>query len=139
MFVIEIRRLKAELQILAELLKETSRKYGNCPCVSYMSGPEEAGLLYLAGAGERVAKLPAKSNKRFRAQRTLDEWRRGRVVWPFAGYEESLGRVRAFRGNEGDQDDEVDALVSAIDFALGSGTVLPRVPGGHKAYAGFLG
>jgi hypothetical protein len=53
--------------------------------------------------------------------------------------EESLGRIKSFRGIESDESDEVDAMVSGVDFAMGQGVTAPRVAGGHKAYRGFLG
>ena len=137
-FVLELGRLKADLKVLAGLLASKSRKYGNAICVSYISGPELAAIHYLLHEGVRVAHMNAKGNKRFRAQRTLDEWRRGRVIMPFTGLEESESRVKAFRGDENDESDEVDALVSAVDFGMGQGVTPPRTVG-SKAYAGLLG
>lgn len=137
-FVVELDRLKADLRILATLLKSKGHKYGDAICVSYISGPEIAAIHYLAREGVRVTRMNARGNKRFRAQRTLDEWRRGRVVWPMTGADEQLARIQAFRGEESDQSDEVDALVSGVDFGLGQATVIPRTPGG-KPYQGFLG
>jgi phage terminase large subunit-like protein len=138
-YVVDLKRTKADLKTLATILGAESRKYGHCPCVSYISGPELAAIHYLANEGVRVTYMHAKSNKRFRSQRSLDQWRRGRVLMPFTGLEESEGRIMAFRGNETDQSDEVDALVSGLDFGMGQGVTPPRMVGGRKAYSGMLG
>ena len=138
-YVVEIARLKADLKMLSSILSSTSRKYGGAPCVSYISGPELAAIHYLAQEGVKVTYLNAKGNKRFRAQRTLDKWRKGHILMPLSGMEEPESRIKAFRGDETDQSDEVDALVSGVDFGMGQGVTVPRTAGGRKAYAGFLG
>jgi hypothetical protein len=38
-----------------------------------------------------------------------------------AWVDEFIGRAQSFRGVEGDDDDEIDALVSVCDGGLGSG------------------
>ena len=130
-YVVEVRRTKSDLKLLANALGEQSRRYGHAPCVAYVSGPERGAILYLAEQGINVSMMPARMNKRFRAQRTRDRWNKGQVVWPLVGawVDPCLGRFTAFRGNDGDQDDEVDALVAAMDFGVHDGVSAPRAFG----------
>lgn len=106
---------------------------------SYMSGPEIGIAHYLANAGIDVQVIPARYSKRQRAQRTIDRSNAGLILFP----EESpwvssfLARLMLFSGNEtaGD-DDEADALVSAVDGGMGVAGSAPRSLG--KARSGIV-
>jgi hypothetical protein len=97
--------------------------YPGAPIYSYMSGPEIGIVHYLANDGIEVQVIPARFSKRQRAQRTIDRSNAGLLLFP----EEApwvgglVARLMLFSGDEaaGD-DDEIDALVSGVDGAMGS-------------------
>jgi hypothetical protein len=62
--------------------------------------------------------MMATASKAVRAAWSQDLWNAGRIVLPKgAGWVEGFRRrVLAFSGVDGDEDDEVDAMVSAIEF-----------------------
>lgn len=126
--------LRDRLDPLAALnhVKSAYERYGGCPVYSYMSGPEKGVAAYLVQHGIRLSYMPARYNKRVRAQRTIDRWNAGDILVPAqASWTNGfLRRLSLFRGAEGDSDDdEIDALVSACDGALGTGN-----PGASKAF-----
>ena len=57
-----------------------------------------------------------------RAQRTIDAWNSGKILVPAQAPWASgfLARVLSWRGIDGEPDDEIDALVSAVDGGMWS-------------------
>ena len=118
-----VSRLKADLSVLEQEIRRVWAWNGSrVSPYSYISGPEKGAIVYFGDRGVQVNAMPARYNKLVRAQKTIDKWNAGEILVPLGtecdGF---LGRVAAFRGIEGDDDDEVDALVSAIDGGMWSG------------------
>jgi hypothetical protein len=122
-FVREVLRDKLDPRGALNHIRAAYDTYGEMPVYSYMAGPEKGSADYLTERGIKMIRMPARFNKRVRAQRTIDRWNAGDVLIPanaswVTGF---LKRVSVFRGAESDgDDDEIDALVSACDGALGS-------------------
>jgi phage terminase large subunit-like protein len=96
---------------------------------SYIQGPEKAVIALLAEEhiDERTGKpiaavyidaMLAKFPKPVRAQKTAELWNEGRIVVPptrsWTG--EFVERMKRFTGAPGQDDNDTDALVSAIDY-----------------------
>lgn len=129
-YVVELKRMKSDLRRLAETLKTASKHYGNAPCVSYVAGPEVGMIQYLTGEGVRAMGIPARYNKRVRAQALVDKWKHREILFPMsAPWLDCLERFELFRGHEEDQSDEVDAVVSALALAAGFSGGAPRAFG----------
>lgn len=127
-------RFKAsEERVLAEL-RAAQDIYGHCPIYSYMSGPEIGTARYLAAMGIPVQVLKARYHKITRARKTIDRWNSGGLFLPnnapwLSGF---LSRVQAWRGIDGDQDDEIDAMVSCHDGLMSSGVTKPMTVGPRR-------
>lgn len=116
-----------EIRSLRGTLAAWGARYEGAPMASYV-GASELGVLQLLGSaavdpdGTRqpavnIVPMLATSGKTVRSVYTQDLWNAGRVILPRASWAEPFARkVLAFTGIDGDQDDEVDALVSAIEF-----------------------
>lgn len=130
-YVRNIVRFQADVSKAAMHIRHAWAQFGRCPVYSYMAGPEKGAAQYLTSEGIPVQVMNARFNKRVRAQKTVDRWNAGKVMVPehMPGLDAWLGRMTAFRGVDGDADDEIDALVSACDGALSSGVTGPRVLG----------
>ncbi len=132
-YVRNVMRFHPDYRAGLDNVRSARDLYGHGPVYSYMSGPELGAARYFAQNGIEIQAMPARFNKRVRAQRTIDLWNAGKILLPerapwTAGF---LERVYGFRGVEGDADDEIDALVSAIDGGMWSSGV-PRVSGAPR-------
>lgn len=87
---------------------------------SYMSGPEIGAAHYFGTQGLQITIMHARFDKRTRAQRTIDRWNAGAIALPYRQpwTKDVIARAKSFRGIEGDEDDEIDALVSLCDGAM---------------------
>lgn len=121
-YVRKVTRLKADLAVLEMEIRRTLEfNKSRCPIYSYVSGPEKGALIYLGDHGLMINAMNARYNKLVRAQKTIDVWNDQRVLIPHGeDMEPFLNRIAAFRGLDVDDDDEVDALVSAVDGGLWS-------------------
>jgi hypothetical protein len=122
-FVLNVSRFKLSIGLIANRLQQARETWGRGPVYSYVSGPEVGIVQDMNLRGLQVQGLPARFNKLVRAERTIVRWNRGDVLVPQheAWVDEFVGRAQSFRGVEGDDDDEIDALVSVCDGGLGSG------------------
>ena len=111
-----VRRIRANWDI-----------FGQCDVFSYVSGPEIGIIPYLHEKGIPLQALLARFHKVTRARRTIDRCNTGRLLFPnhSAWGPWFLSRMLAWRGLDGDQDDEIDALVSVVDGATNSGVTAP--------------
>jgi predicted phage terminase large subunit-like protein len=144
-YVLESTRTRLEPHMIESTCNAFLSKYGNlhAPIYSYVSGPEVGTVKLMRERGLNFWPLRAKYNKLVRAQRTIKRWNDGYIVVPAAApwVPPFLRRVENFRGEDkGHDDDEVDALVSVCDGAMG-GTVAgggggPRTVG--RAYRGMF-
>jgi predicted phage terminase large subunit-like protein len=138
-YLLDVQRHKIDAHMIESTTRAMINKYGRAPIFSYASGPEVGMMRVLNERGLPFSKMQARYNKLVRAERTIRRWNDGNVLIPddalwAPGF---LHRVACFRGNDKDDgDDEIDALVSACDGAMG-GMVAggPRTVG--KTYAGI--
>jgi predicted phage terminase large subunit-like protein len=124
-YLLEARREKLDPNLIEHTLKSMQHKYGRAPIYSYQSGPEIGLTNVLIERGVPIYRMQARYNKLVRAERTIRRWNDGNIAVPEDGrtmwLPGFLRRVSLFRGHEKDQDDEVDALVSACDGGWGGG------------------
>jgi len=115
-----VRRVRRDVLDIRRDLLTVSASYPGAALVSYVSEQEKRAILPLLAAndGPVVVGIPARVEKRVRAQRTAELWNSGRIVVapnrPWTA--DFLRELRNFTGNGKEPDDQVDALVSAIDF-----------------------
>ena len=138
-YILEVQRHKLDAHMIESTAKAMTARWGRGPIYSYMSGPEVGMARLMRERGLPFITIPARYNKLVRAQRTIKRWNDGQVCVPaeaswLKGF---LHRVSCFRGNDKDEgDDEVDALVSFCDGAVG-GTASGVIKTLGKSYAGF--
>lgn len=110
-------RFKGDPREAAVELKVQQQTYGSVPIFSYVSGPERIAIGTLAEQGIAVQPMQAETNKLWRAQRMINLWNAGRILVPSHApwVEPFLNRAKNFRGVDGDDDDEIDALVSVVN------------------------
>ena len=138
-YILEVQRHKLDAHLIESTAKAMLDRYGHGPIYSYMSGPEVGMARLMRERGLPFVVMPARYNKLVRAQRTITRWNDGQVAVPSSApwLHGFLHRVSCFRGNDHDEgDDEVDALVSFCDGALG-GAAMGGVKTLGKSYPGF--
>jgi phage terminase large subunit-like protein len=134
-YVLESRRFRADYGSAVNAFLEMKETWGAGSIFSYMSGPEIGSVVYFGERGINVNVIPARYDKRTRAQKTIDKWNRGMVLVPARGpawVEPLVTRAKSFRGIDGDDDDEIDALVSVCDGTGFSGVGDTRTFGGLR-------
>ncbi len=133
-YVINAMRFKLEIGGIATELQSMRALYGPGQIYSYVSGPEVGIVRNMASRGIHIHGMPARYNKLVRAEKTKVRWNDGGImvpnISPWGG--QFVQRVQAFRGVEGDDDDEVDALVSACDGGLFGATQVPTTLGSWR-------
>jgi phage terminase large subunit-like protein len=123
-YVRHVERFRADHGEAEARVRIARASYGGHAAIfSYMSGPEIGGARYLIERGLPIEIMGARYDKRTRAQKTIDRWNAGKILVPehapwLTGF---LGRAAQFRGIDGDEDDEIDALVSVVDGMTFSG------------------
>jgi predicted phage terminase large subunit-like protein len=140
-YTIEVQRTKLDAHMIESTCKAMLARHGQGPIYSYVSGPEVGMVKLMRERGLPFAPLRARYNKLVRAERTIKRWNDGDILLPESApwLKGVLHRVGCFRGNDKDEgDDEVDALVSVADGAMG-GVAGGMVKSVGKAYAGFAG
>lgn len=140
-YLLDVTRTKLDAHLIESTCKAYQNKYGNGPIFSYVSGPEIGMLKLMRERGLPFYPLRARYNKLVRAERTIKRWNDGHILVPrvapwVPGF---LHRVASFRGDEKSRDDdEIDALVSVCDGAMG-GVAAGAVRTMGRAYSGFQG
>lgn len=140
-YLIDMARTKLESHQIESTAKAFQNKYGAGPIFSYVSGPEVGMVKLMRERGLPFYPLRARYSKLVRAERTIKRWNDGNILVPrvapwLPGF---LSRVGRFTGAEKDRDDdEIDALVSVCDGAMG-GMVAGSVRTMGRAYSGFQG
>jgi predicted phage terminase large subunit-like protein len=138
-YVLEVQRHKLDAHMIESTSKAMLAKFGYGPIYSYMSGPEIGMARLMRERGIPFVSMRARYNKLVRAERTIRRWNDGDIAIPadapwLRGF---LHRVSCFRGNDSDSgDDEIDALVSVCDGAMG-GIAAGGVKTMGKAYSGM--
>jgi hypothetical protein len=124
MYIAHAERQKLDLSIGLDMIARARKALGdpNAPVWSYIAGPEKGGIEYYASEGVMVQGLGARFSKRTRAQKTIDRWNDGGIYVKSSGGWVSgfLRRIGLYAGLETDDDDEIDALVSAHDGMMGA-------------------
>jgi predicted phage terminase large subunit-like protein len=122
-YLLEVQRTKLDAHLIESTCNMFTMKYGAAPIYSYVSGPEVGMVRLMRQRGLRFVPMKARYNKLVRAEKTIRRWNEGNIIIPQQGQwvPGFLHRVGAFRGDDkGHDDDEIDALVSACDGAMGS-------------------
>lgn len=138
-YVAEVYRHKIDAHQIESTIRSVQNKYGRGVVWSYQSGPEIGLTNILVERGLPIMRIPARYNKLVRAERTIKRWNDGDILIPneamwAPGF---LARVGAFRGHDKDgDDDEIDALVSLCDGALGGAATAPTTLG-RPGYSGI--
>jgi predicted phage terminase large subunit-like protein len=138
-YVLEVQRTKLDAHLIESTVKQFMGRYGFAPIFSYVSGPEVGMLRLMRERGLPFKALRARYNKLVRAERTIKRWNDGLIELPRSapwvpGF---LQRVNIFRGlDKARDDDEIDALVSVCDGALG-GAAAGVVKTLGKSYGGL--
>jgi hypothetical protein len=118
-----------------EICKMARALYPGGTFFSYMAGPEIASAHYLAEQGIEIQVMPARYSKRHRAQASIDKSNAGRIRFPTSApwVNGMVARLMLFSGDEnaGD-DDEIDALVSAVDGGMKSAVSVPKALGPRR-------
>lgn len=131
LFIVDCQRHKIDATMIESECKRAIATYGRAAIFSYQSGPEKGMSQVLVERGVPISVLPARYNKLVRAERTIRRWNDGEIIIPddslvAAWVPGFLARLEMFRGNDKDgDDDEVDALTSLADGALGGGVTTP--------------
>ncbi|HYU82967.1 MAG TPA: phage terminase large subunit [Candidatus Polarisedimenticolia bacterium] len=121
-FLLEVMRTRLDAHQIESTCKAFQNKYGRGPIFTYVSGPEVGMVRLMRERGIPFHPLKARYNKLVRAERTIKRWNDEQIIVPAAapwapGF---LHRVEMFRGEDkGHDDDEIDALVSLCDGAMG--------------------
>lgn len=112
-YVRALWRCQGETKDLGQLIADAQLTYGKLPMFSYVSGPETGAIAYFNQIGFPIQYVHTQEPKFIRAQPTIDCHNAGLILWPDEPWVDVVyQRLRRFSGNEGDHDDEVDALVS---------------------------
>ena len=134
-YIVQIWREKADPFLVRETLTLARGMYPGATMYSYMSGPEKGMAAYLAESGIPLQVMNARYSKRQRAQHAIEKNNAGRILVPenapwVPGY---VHRLILFTGKDNaTNDDEADALVSAIDGGMMSGVSSPRTLGKRR-------
>lgn len=125
-YVIDVARTRLDATAIEATCRKMFAAHGAAPIFAYTTGTgPDAGLVkILRQRGLNFAPLRARWNKVVRAEKTIKRWNDGDVVAPVTApwLDGFLHRVVLFRGEEkGHDDEEVCALVSGCDGAMGQG------------------
>ena len=118
-----------------QILRMARGMYPGAVLYSYMSGPEIGIAHYLAEKGIPIQVMPARYSKRQRAQKTIDKSNAGRIRFPEQAPWVSgmIARMILFTGDDkAGNDDEIDALVSAVDGGMTGMVGTPRALGKRR-------
>jgi predicted phage terminase large subunit-like protein len=138
-YVIDVQRHKLDAHLIESTCRAALNKYGYAPFFTYVSGPEIGTVKILRERGIPFAPMKARYNKLVRAERTIKRWNDLKIVVPAEApwMPNFMHRVSIFTGaDKGHDDDEIDALVSVCDGAMG-GQVAGTVKVLGKAYTGI--
>jgi len=138
-FVLDVQRTRLDAHLIESTCKAFLNKYGQGPMFSYVSGPEIGMVKLMRERGIPIMPMRARYNKLVRGERTVKRWNDGQIVIPHEApwVKGFLNRAVMWRGEDkGHDDDEIDALVSACDGALG-GVASGVVKTLGKSYAGL--
>ena len=137
-YLLESNRVQLTPHMIESACNAFTAKYGPAPIYTYASGPEVGTIKNMRARGLRMVQMRARYNKLVRAEKTIKRWNDGEILVPQNGAWVGgfLHRVELFRGEDrGHDDDEIDALVSAIDGAMGSAVGGVKLIG--EAYGGM--
>jgi predicted phage terminase large subunit-like protein len=121
-YVQHVDRFRLDVPLIGHKLLTAQSRYGTGPIFSYVSGPEIGIIQHLAERGLPVEGMPARYNKLVRATRTIRRVRESEILFPeddaAAWVPSMIQRLTSWRGVDGDEDDEVDALVSGSEGGM---------------------
>jgi len=141
-YVIDVARARMDASVIEAMCRKMVAFHGPAPIYAYTTGTgPDAGLVkILRQRGLHFNPIRARWNKVVRAEKTIKRWNDGEVVVPTTApwVDGFLHRVILFRGEDkGHDDEEVCALVSGCDGAIGYGGGVAKAMG--ASYAGWSG
>jgi hypothetical protein len=134
-YVVAVWRERWDPSVVHDTIRIARGIYPGATMFSYMSGPEIGIAHYLAERGMAINVMPARYSKRQRAQKSIDRCNTGRLLVPESapwvpGF---VARLILFTGEPtAGNDDEPDALVSAVDGGMMGGVSVPRTVGKRR-------
>jgi predicted phage terminase large subunit-like protein len=134
-YVVNVWRERWDPSVVHQTILMARGMYPGAVMYSYMAGPEVGIAHYLAEKGIPIQVMPARYSKRQRAQAAIDKNNAGRILVPeqapwVSGF---VSRLILFSGLEkAGNDDEVDALVSAVDGGMAVSQSVPRTVGRRR-------
>lgn len=150
LYIIGLNRMQARAPVFARRLRAVKTKLPGARFAIYAAGTERGTVDMMnegppdealdeeqevEGLGLDIEAFPAVADKFIRAQKTAASWNAGRILLPgpdspFFGpwVGPLIARIKAFTGEEGGVDDDVDAL-AAIHDALTQGVSIPEDDG----------
>lgn len=139
MYVVDVQRKQVEAPAFALTLRaKSSQRPGKFWW--YASGTEKGSAQFIKAKGIPLTVMDPKGRDKYtRAQQTSELWNAGRILVPADSEAHPWAdvfadEVTSFTGVKDLHDDQVDALVAAVDAALTSGGGMelpPRVGGGR--------
>lgn len=143
LYVLDVRRTRLDAHLIESECRAAMAQHGFAPFYSYVSGPEVGTVRLMRERGLPFFPMRARYNKLVRAGRTIKRWNDDDIVLPERApwLAQFLHRVEIFQGHDkARDDDEIDALVSVADGALGAGaTGAGGIKTLGKAYSGLRG
>lgn len=142
--VLEVLREQVEAPVFAGMLRKLCVRYPGARPRWYASGTEKGSGQFIRKLGVPLVVVPARGDKFIRAQPAAAAWNAGNIVVPGeettpagiitgeapAWADGFVARVCDFTGEEGELDDEVDALAPAYDVLFPERLEVPKAPGG---------
>jgi len=137
-YVVDVQRKQVEAPAFALTLRAKSSQRGG-KFWWYASGTEKGSAQFIKAKGIPLMVLDPKGRDKFtRAQTTSEHWNAGRILVPadseaYPWVDVFVDEVTSFTGVKDLHDDQVDALVAAVDAALagGGGVEIPTRSGGR--------
>jgi predicted phage terminase large subunit-like protein len=123
-YVTDVVRKQVEAPMFTLALKAKQSEHRNAKFHWYASGTEKGSASFIQSKGIPLVVLdPAGRDKYTRAQVTCELWNLGRVLVPadsenYPWVDGFVDEVTSFTGVKDPRDDQVDALVSAVDAGL---------------------
>jgi predicted phage terminase large subunit-like protein len=141
-YLVDVARTRLDASAIEAACKKMTAAHGPAPIFAYTTGTgPDAGLVkILRQRGLNFAPIRARYNKVVRAEKTIKRWNDGDVAIPTTApwVDGFLHRAILFRGEDkGHDDEEVCALVSGCDGAMGYGGGVTKAMG--ASYAGASG
>lgn len=133
-YVVAAWRERWDPTMIESTCKMAARMYPGGVFFTYVSGPEIGTVRHLVEKGLPIHPMTARYGKRIRSQKTIEKNNSGRIVLPTSApwVPGMAQRMVLFTGADNGDDDDIDALVSAVDGGMMGVPGVPRALGGRR-------